>query len=851
MKQLNSKKEEQVKPSCHIERQTSKAKKTFEKSKQESVNLEKSQSNHILMSTNAVFQKHLKTMNKPVEQKAVISSKEKGFYLNNNPVKQNFKKVTNNVVEVSIENQKIEKHNVQGEQRCSNFVKSKFTLPLIENVTREGSNCFKKKDKNSLSLVETCNASESQKRLRKNSTDMQKRNTTPPSSSFSPLTPRRRMSTPESNVNKGVQNQKDVIKNGKTNQTKLFSSTKKEGLSFVKEKANPNQKNQGNLIVFPGISSVKMGETQSSKADFKLASKIEPERKTKQTESRVFKAPIRLSSDELLTNQILKRSKSQKDKRTLVSVPKLNQSVLEKIDDTKRWAFTLLLFHTHRDLYEKTQTKGKSKGTTDEEHNHWSHDAVLVTPNKHNAIKPEISQSIPQKAQLINPFKQNQIQKNENECKNKPTTNCNKIETKENCKQLGQTVSNKAFKSPDENENNLISIVENSNAQEYQNYQTSFKFIWNSDTENNGTATPAFWSRTDANQKIDEDERDSQMHFADIQPIDPAIQMDKPNSNAFSEQETIEMLSTNELFMFNKSSFAKSKSVEGDLMQSDQRGRVLEKATEIKEYSAEPVTAFVCHNHRGDKSNINVSVLESGNSRSSEGDWKSGKSLMAFSFFDGLATRFCSKFMAHRYHDLILDNVENGSIGEGDFASVLKELDDLFLEETIDKNFGYDSGTCLFSLVVLHNRLIAVNLGNSRCIVSKNSCREFQTFGSMHSPEHTQELNRVLSCGEYLCRTKTDSLSGQITHQMVRNFFDLFEFQKQETSDSSFSYGPWKIRNKFPSARVLGYPLESKTASGKFLLSKEPQIDSIDSEEVDFAFIASELNRQLCVFSHV
>jgi serine/threonine protein phosphatase PrpC len=147
----------------------------------------------------------------------------------------------------------------------------------------------------------------------------------------------------------------------------------------------------------------------------------------------------------------------------------------------------------------------------------------------------------------------------------------------------------------------------------------------------------------------------------------------------------------------------------------------------------------------------------------------------------------------------------------------------------------------VLSLLVLNDSLIAINLGDSRCLISKNNCRDVTELTEPHSPDRIEELGRLLNLGACLIRTKISGGSGQASQQIARSFLDLKAHHKKEKEDRNCRYGNWLLNGRYRASRMLGFPDEKCGKTGEELLSKEPKIFDTDLEEADFAFLGSEL----------
>lgn len=298
-----------------------------------------------------------------------------------------------------------------------------------------------------------------------------------------------------------------------------------------------------------------------------------------------------------------------------------------------------------------------------------------------------------------------------------------------------------------------------------------------------------------------------------------------------------------DFFLFNRLSQVEARPIELDLKSTKDQGIIFNKDNlVIKQLHNNFINGYFYYNPKDTHNKTHISVLEKStdklsNSQKSVRINQQGFSM--FSLFDGQEASHCSQFVNSVFNDTFAKTVEIQGNFSGSVKKLYQDIDRRFEVEFSGKSQALNSGSCAFSLLVLNSSLVSINLGNSKCIVSKNLCREITELNEVHSPEKIGELDRILSLGGSLTRTKKHRGGGPSSQQVVRNYFDLKQLQKKEKEEKNFEFGDWKLNDRYQVSRMLGFPAENKGSLS--ILNKEPQISDCDVEENDFAFIASLL----------
>lgn len=312
------------------------------------------------------------------------------------------------------------------------------------------------------------------------------------------------------------------------------------------------------------------------------------------------------------------------------------------------------------------------------------------------------------------------------------------------------------------------------------------------------------------------------------------------------EEEAVEKA---DFFQYNRLSFAESREQQIELrLNIDNSDFFHKKYAFAKIFEQNSVKGYFYYNPKDNKENVDISVIEfspfgenvSFNSTNSDSNIQ-GFSL--FSMIKGSGNPQCGRFVAETYDS---DFKEKVKIRGNFFVSIknlFADLDTKFSDKVKNQPECANSGCSVFSLMIMNNSVIGINLGSSKCLVSRNNFQEITELAEAHTPDKIGELDWILNNGGYISRTTINRRTGSHSQQVVRNYFDLKKYQKKEKSDVELIFGEWLISGKYPISRTIGFPADGSSKFCGSLLNKEPQIIDSDDEGNDFAVIASKINR--------
>lgn len=229
--------------------------------------------------------------------------------------------------------------------------------------------------------------------------------------------------------------------------------------------------------------------------------------------------------------------------------------------------------------------------------------------------------------------------------------------------------------------------------------------------------------------------------------------------------------------------------------------------------------------------------------RKISGGGTSPDTLALFSIFDGHGSYNCSQFLNDRLHTAILDRVYPDFSKLPSIVRLLyHEIDSEFRKFSvkIKENFA---GSCAVTLVVFNKTLYAINLGDSRCIVSKNSGSEVHQLTFDHKPSEQVELERVVAAGGHVFRVIWDAKKRIEVEQRTHNIQELEALQKQDRKKKDNDFGPWRVSPGGLSVSRCFGDFECKGGANcdqPNVVSTDPGVYSVSTDDLDFAMIGCE-----------
>ena len=214
-----------------------------------------------------------------------------------------------------------------------------------------------------------------------------------------------------------------------------------------------------------------------------------------------------------------------------------------------------------------------------------------------------------------------------------------------------------------------------------------------------------------------------------------------------------------------------------------------------------------------------------------------------FSIFDGHGGDACSRFLKKNFNNIFFRNFDFEKNEKQCFEFIFEELEKEFTEFALRGNFS-DSGSCVCSVVVFDDHFSVLNLGDSRCFLSKKEGLELIELTIDHKPESPTEFERILQNGGKLRCTSTHLKTDETTVYHAKNFGEIEVVESIKTKNNDFEFTPWRINpGGLCISRTIGDLSSKKTKfNGKpGMIIHVPTITENNYDGVDFVFIACYL----------
>jgi len=213
------------------------------------------------------------------------------------------------------------------------------------------------------------------------------------------------------------------------------------------------------------------------------------------------------------------------------------------------------------------------------------------------------------------------------------------------------------------------------------------------------------------------------------------------------------------------------------------------------------------------------------------------------SLFDGHSGVDCVEFLAKFLHQKLIEELLHSGISHPAFGRIYDQLDKNYLdhEKLSSKNY---SGSCACTLIILERRLVVLNVGDSRCILSMKGGQEVMSMTNDHKPDRISELIRIFKNGGIVSRVFRNIKSGR---SEVFSASSMEEFKKLESSETRKSFvpsGPWRVSPmKISVSRAFGdRGAKDRSVGGQpGVITSKPEISEHQLENCDFALLACKL----------
>jgi len=265
----------------------------------------------------------------------------------------------------------------------------------------------------------------------------------------------------------------------------------------------------------------------------------------------------------------------------------------------------------------------------------------------------------------------------------------------------------------------------------------------------------------------------------------------------------------------------------------------------------EPFEAFAINTHKGIIRNYNedrVSVLLNGqkkfkNRAKGISNQQQITSCAMFSIFDGHGGISCCNFLKERLHDTLVDELDVDGLFIPSIKKIFKNLDREHLATSQVRNTHSFSGSCSITIIFINNTGFAINVGDSRCIMSKRRGKDVIEITSDHKPDKIAEFNRIIENGGELYKMSSNLRTFENRYHFVKNFQDLKRINELEKSDKNLVFGPWRINpGGLSVSRTFGdkESKDIKYGGAEGIVVPDPDVFDFDLDGADFIILGSD-----------
>lgn len=214
----------------------------------------------------------------------------------------------------------------------------------------------------------------------------------------------------------------------------------------------------------------------------------------------------------------------------------------------------------------------------------------------------------------------------------------------------------------------------------------------------------------------------------------------------------------------------------------------------VKEFGN--VKAFSVNTHQGTVRSYNedrVSILLNAQQRFENLQSKGINHCSMFGVYDGHGGAECCNFLKENLHNYLLTKYKTKNFEEN-IKKSFKEIDMDFLRKA-QKDFYVDtSGSCALVLLVIDNKLVFINVGDSRGIISMKNGKEVLATTYDHKPHYYSELQRIFKNKGELYRVSSNKFSQDTEISYAGNHREFAELDRQHSLCHDRIFGPWRVK---------------------------------------------------------
>lgn len=213
------------------------------------------------------------------------------------------------------------------------------------------------------------------------------------------------------------------------------------------------------------------------------------------------------------------------------------------------------------------------------------------------------------------------------------------------------------------------------------------------------------------------------------------------------------------------------------------------------------------------------------------------------SLFDGHAGIDCAEYLAGHLHPRLMDDLIQNGISHIALGKIFDQIDRSYLdfEKSSCKNY---SGSCACTMIVSEKKLVVLNVGDSRCVLSIKGGKQVISMTNDHKPDRISELSRIFKNGGFVSRVYTHNKTGKSEVFSASSIEEFKQIESSKAVENFVASGPWRIAPmKISVSRAFGDRGAKDPAIGGHpgIIISKPEISEHKLENCDFALLACEL----------
>ena len=217
-----------------------------------------------------------------------------------------------------------------------------------------------------------------------------------------------------------------------------------------------------------------------------------------------------------------------------------------------------------------------------------------------------------------------------------------------------------------------------------------------------------------------------------------------------------------------------------------------------------------------------------------------------YSIFDGHNGFECSEYLKANLHSILL---EQAFLTHKDFESRIRKI-----YENIEVNYKLYSirnkrsfaGSCAITVMQYNNKLLVINLGDSRAILSSQNGQKVTSLSNDHKPEIQTEFKRIIEAGGFVYRSLWSWVIKRGYDELASKFEELERYEISSRQKSFLEVGPWRANTGGLSVTRTFGDFEAKfpeLGGIPGVIICQPEIHEIELDNADFLMIGCKFNR--------